>query len=190
MPVNQCINKNGWVTGTPWCRSPNFDLRPSGRQVDLLIVHNISLPPGEYGGSYIEDLFLNRLDPEVHPFFQEIFERQVSAHFLIRRNGEIVQFVSVFDRAWHAGQSEWLGLSNCNDYSIGIELEGTDFQPFTEVQYLKLAELTRLLLSFYPMITLDRVVGHSDVAPQRKTDPGLCFDWVRFKEDVLANGQD
>lgn len=186
MLTSQCIDENGWVVGVTWCPSPNFDMRPTDKQVDMLVVHNISLPPGEFGGHYIEDLFLNRLDPDAHPFFLDIYRCQVSSHFLIRRNGEIVQFVSVCDKAWHAGRSEWQGVPNCNDYSLGIELEGSDFKPFTSAQYFKLSELVKLLISFYPMITLERVVGHSDIAPERKTDPGPCFDWERFKNGVRS----
>jgi AmpD protein len=144
----------------------------------LLVVHNISLPPGEFGGPGIIDLFTNRLDPSAHPYYREIEGLRVSAHFLIRRDGELIQFVPCNRRAWHAGQSEWQGRGRCNDYSIGVEMEGADDRPFTAAQYAVLADLAKGLKQAYP---IRDVVGHSDVAPGRKTDPGPQFDWDRFR---------
>jgi len=158
--------------------SPNFDDRPEGTQVSLIVIHNISLPPGEFGGPYIEDLFLNRLDPEAHPFFREIEGLQVSAHYLVRRDGEVVQFVDPGKRAWHAGASSYKGRERCNDFSVGIELEGADDVPFAEPQYAALATLIRELESRFGPLDL---AGHSDIAPGRKTDPGPWFDWSRLK---------
>lgn len=163
--------------------SPNCDERPSASVIDLLIVHAISLPPGEFGGSAIEALFTNTLDPAAHPYFAGIAGLRVSAHFLIRRNGAIVQFVPCGKRAWHAGISSWRGRERCNDFSIGIELEGTDEDPFEDAQYRSLGALTDALAGRYP---LAHVAGHSDVAPGRKTDPGACFDWARYRLAVRA----
>lgn len=160
--------------------SPNFDDRPDGSAVDLIVVHNISLPPGQFGGSGIVDLFTNRLDPAEHPYYREIEHLRVSSHFLVRRDGELIQFVACGKRAWHAGQSEWQGRGRCNDFSVGIELEGADDVPFEDVQYLQLARLARALRRAYPIADC---VGHSDIAmpPGRKTDPGPHFDWPRFR---------
>ncbi len=160
--------------------SPNCDDRPDGCAIDLLVVHNISLPPGQFGGPGIIELFTNCLDPHAHPYYREIADAKVSSHFLVRRNGELVQFVPCGRRAWHAGQSAWRGRNRCNDFSIGIELEGTDCDAFEEVQYQTLAQLARALLEKYPIADC---VGHSDIAlpPGRKTDPGPCFDWARFR---------
>ena len=157
--------------------SPNCDQRPAGSEPTLLLLHSISLPPGEYGGDAIERLFTNRLDPRAHPYFSEIFSLRVSAHFVIRRDGEVVQFVPVHLRAWHAGESSWRGRSRCNDFSVGVELEGTDDTPFEEVQYARLTALVRALRTALP---LSSVAAHSDVAPARKTDPGARFGWQRF----------
>ena len=154
--------------------SPNCDQRPAGSEPTLLLLHSISLPPGEYGGDAIERLFTNRLDPRAHPYFSEIFSLRVSAHFVIRRDGEVVQFVPVHLRAWHAGESSWRGRSRCNDFSVGVELEGTDDTPFEEVQYARLGLLVAQLRSRFP---LRDIAAHSDVAPGRKTDPGTRFDW-------------
>jgi N-acetyl-anhydromuramoyl-L-alanine amidase len=178
------LNSFGWLTGVSCKPSPNFNSRPAGTEISLLVIHNISLPPGIFGGSAIEDFFLNRLNEDGHPYFREIITLRVSAHFLIKRDGEVIQFVSTLDRAWHAGQSEWLGKPDCNNYSLGIELEGCDDRPFTEKQYQKLAGLTTDLMSAYPSLTLERVVGHSDVAPDRKTDPGPEFDWLYYRRLV------
>lgn len=172
----------GWLDAAEHRPSPNFNARPSGCAVDLLVIHNISLPPAQFGGSAIEEFFLNRLDWSSHPYFKTIRGVEVSAHFLLRRDGRIVQFVSCDDRAWHAGQSSFEGRGNCNDFSIGIELEGTDTIPFTDAQYLALAQLTDVLMAAYPGLRKDRIVGHSDIAPGRKTDPGPAFDWVRYLE--------
>jgi AmpD protein len=170
-----------WLPDARRCPSPNCDERPSGQQVDLLVIHNISLPPDEFGGPWIEDLFLNRLDPAAHPYFAEIAGLKVSAHLLIRRDGEVVQFVPLELRAWHAGTSCYLGQDRCNDYSIGIELEGSDHQPFTSAQYDSLVTVTRQIMARYPAISLQRIAGHSDIAPERKSDPGPHFDWARYR---------
>jgi N-acetyl-anhydromuramoyl-L-alanine amidase len=161
--------------------SPNYDDRPPGSEITLVILHSISLPPGEYGGDAIERLFTNRLDPQAHPYFKEIFELRVSSHYLVRRDGEVVQFVPVERRAWHAGASSWRGRSRCNDFSVGIELEGTEDDAFTDAQYRALSELLRDLRSKFP---LRDVAAHSDVAPGRKTDPGVHFDWARLLAGV------
>lgn len=147
-----------------------------------MVIHNISLPPGEFGGTGIERLFLNRLDPAEHPFFEAIASLRVSAHLLIRRDGQLVQFVPFHLRAWHAGESSFQGRERCNDFSIGIELEGTDHLPYESAQYQTLVQVTRDLQQRYPEITPERIVGHSDIAPSRKTDPGPAFDWERFRE--------
>ncbi len=161
--------------------SPNFDDRPPGTRIALVVIHNISLPPGEFGGPWIEDLFMNRLDPGAHPYFQEIAGLEVSAHYLIRRDGEVIGFVDPDKRAWHAGVSVWNGREKCNDFSIGIELEGSDDVPFAEPQYEALAGLMKELNRRYgPLET----AGHSDIAPDRKTDPGPWFDWERFHRSL------
>ena len=167
------------VTQTP---SPNADERPAGCDVDLLVIHNISLPPGEFGGRYIDDLFCNCLDPQAHPYFAEIAHLEVSSHLLIRRDGTAVQFVPLNRRAWHAGQSAFGGRERCNDFSVGIELEGSDNTAFTDAQYHRLAEVTVAIRALFPAITDQRIVGHSDISPGRKTDPGPCFDWKRYRE--------
>ncbi|MCG6967090.1 MAG: 1,6-anhydro-N-acetylmuramyl-L-alanine amidase AmpD [Chromatiaceae bacterium] len=170
-----------WLPGVTHEPSPNADERPAGSDIDLLVIHNISLPPGEFGGPYISDLFLNRLDPTSHPYFGEIANLEVSAHLLVRRDGSVVQFVALDRRAWHAGQSDFCGRERCNDFSIGIELEGTDDQPYSEAQYRHLALLTRHIQDLFPAITAQRIVGHSDIAPGRKTDPGPGFSWARYR---------
>ena len=157
--------------------SPNCDRRPPGTSVNLLVIHNISLPPGQFGGQAITQLFTNTLDTRTHPYFSGLKGLRVSAHFLIRRSGETIQFVPCSRRAWHAGVSAWQGRAACNDFSIGIELEGTDSLPFSDRQYAVLIRLTRVLRRAYPLRDL---VGHSDIAPGRKTDPGPAFDWPRF----------
>jgi AmpD protein len=161
--------------------SPNFDDRPVGITLDLLVVHNISLPPGEFGGPWIDDLFTNQLDPNAHPYFKQIHQMQVSAHALIRRSGEIIQYVPFHKRAWHAGQSNYCGRERCNDFSIGIELEGCDTEDFEPCQYEQLALLIKALLKAYPDLSTDNIVGHSDIAPQRKTDPGPHFEWDKLR---------
>jgi AmpD protein len=172
------IDPDGLLQGVRWVPSPNCDARPEGSAIDLLVIHNISLPPGEFGGPGVIELFTNRLDPNGHPYYREIAGREVSAHFLIRRDGGLIQFVPCGRRAWHAGESVWRGRSRCNDFSLGIELEGCDDQPFEDTQYERLAELTRALQAKYPITD---IVGHSDIAPGRKTDPGPCFDWARYR---------
>ena len=166
---------DGWLKGTRWLRSPNQGSRPAGCAVSLVVLHNISLPPGEFGGPWIERLFTNRLDPAAHPYFATITGLRVSAHFVIRRGGEIVQLVGCDRRAWHAGESSWQGCPNCNDWSVGIELEGSDDRPFAREQYHALWRLLDALRRRYPITA---IVGHSDVAPGRKTDPGPHFDWA------------
>lgn len=164
----------GWLEGVSWLPSPNFGERPAGAEVSLVVIHNISLPPHQFGGDWVEDFFLNRLDPTAHPYFATIADVQVSAHFYVRRDGRIVQFVGCDKRAWHAGQSCWCDRDNCNDYSVGIELEGSDTQAFTAEQYAALWPLLDALRTRYPLVA---IAGHSDVAPGRKTDPGTYFDW-------------
>lgn len=158
--------------------SPNCNARPAGCVADLLVLHSISLPPGEFGGPAIEQLFTNCLPADGHPYFQGIYQLQVSAHLLIRRDGSLVQFVPFDQRAWHAGQSRYDGRENCNDFSIGIELEGTDTGPFEPAQYASLARVIRSLLRTYPTLLRQRIAGHSDIAPGRKSDPGTGFDWA------------
>lgn len=176
------IGEDGWVRGARHVPSPNREERPAGAIPSLVVVHNISLPPGEFGGEAIEALFQNRLDCDAHPYFDaNLRGLRVSAHFLIRRDGELVQFVSCDARAWHAGVSNFLGRERCNDFSIGIELEGADDQPFEPAQYAALATLTRALAARYPV---EAVAGHADIAPGRKTDPGPCFDWQRYARDA------
>ncbi|MEZ9040463.1 MULTISPECIES: 1,6-anhydro-N-acetylmuramyl-L-alanine amidase AmpD [unclassified Vibrio] len=175
------MSSNGWYDNARHVPSPYFDARPSADDISLLVVHNISLPPGQFGGPYIELFFTGKLDPKEHPFFKVIHQMGVSAHCLIRRDGEVVQFVSFLDRAWHAGQSSFAGRERCNDYSIGIELEGSDFVAYTEQQYQSLAQLTETLVSNFPQITRQRITGHQYIAPLRKTDPGLVFDWKKYQ---------
>ena len=174
--------KTGWVSGVRHCPSPNHDDRPENTEADLLVIHGISLPPGKYGGDFIDQLFTNALDPEEHSYFQEICELRVSTHLLIRRTGEIVQYVPLIKRAWHAGASEFEGRECCNDFSIGIELEGCDDEPYEEVQYSQLAKITQLIQKRWPGITQEKIVGHCDIAPGRKTDPGFAFDWPYFRK--------
>lgn len=173
--LNECIQ----------CPSPNKDARPDNIAIDLIVVHSISLPPGEYGSDAIECFFQNQLDKNAHPYFEEIHEMQVSAHALIKRSGEIVQFVPFHERAWHAGQSNYAGRQRCNDFSIGIELEGTDSGEFEEIQYQQLANLVRVLQNTYPAIA-DHITGHSDIAPGRKKDPGTGFDWDKLKNYISS----
>lgn len=161
--------------------SPNHDPRARGTLVDLLVIHNISLPPGRFGGPWIEQLFLNRIDPSAHPYFERLAGLRVSAHLLIRRDGELVQFVDLRERAWHAGTSSFQGRNACNDFSIGIELEGDDTTPYSDAQYGRLAETTARIMARFPAITPARIVGHSDIAPERKSDPGAAFDWARYR---------
>ena len=164
-------------------KSPHFDERPPGEKVSLIVIHNISLPPGEYGGDWIDDLFMGTLDTKAHPYFATLEGVRVSSHFLIRRDGTLVQYVPCDKRAWHAGASSWKGRERCNDFSIGIELEGSDDVPFAEPQYATLAELTQSLFKRYGIL---EIVGHSDIAPGRKTDPGPWFDWDRLRHSLRA----
>jgi AmpD protein len=168
------INKTGICAQATQIRSPNFDARPNRATATLIVVHNISLPPQEYGGNAIIELFTNQLNPNEHPYYAEISQLKVSSHFLIRRNGALIQFVSCLDRAWHAGASQWQGRERCNDFSIGIELEGSDFEAFEAAQYQTLNHLITSLKAHY---NIEAVTGHSDIAPGRKTDPGPFFDW-------------
>lgn len=170
------IDAEGLLVGAEYIASPNCDDRPQG-SIDLLVIHNISLPPGEFGGDGVQRLFTNTLDAAEHPYYATIAGLKVSAHFFLRRDGQIQQFVPCLKRAWHAGVSCWQGASRCNDFSIGIELEGSDEMPFTAAQYAALTSLTRALRAAYP---LRGIAGHSDIAPQRKTDPGPYFDWARY----------
>jgi AmpD protein len=172
---------DGWVEGARRLPSPNRDERPAGAEVSLLLVHAISLPPGQYGGDSIERLFTNRLDPQAHPYFSEIAGLEVSSHFLVRRDGALVQFVPVHERAWHAGVSQWRGRERCNDFSIGVELEGSEEAAFESVQYSTLVALVRALRATLP---LRDIAAHSEVAPGRKTDPGPRFDWARLLSEL------
>lgn len=171
------LDPAGWLDAARHVPSPNYDDRPDNETPSLIVIHNISLPPGQFTGNAVEDLFTNRLDWDAHPYYQSIRGLTVSTHFFIRRDGELIQFVPCSKRAWHAGMSQWRGRGKCNDFSIGIELEGTDHHPFTEMQYARLASLLSSLKSSYP---IQDIVGHSDIAPGRKTDPGPNFDWVRL----------
>lgn len=173
--------RSGWLDDVRPLPSPHCGARPPGAFIDLLVIHNISLPPGELGGPWVEQLFCGQLDPAAHPYFATIAHNPVSAHLFIRRDGETIQFVDLWQRAWHAGRSSWQGQPECNDYSIGIELEGTDHMPFSDAQYTRLALVTREIMRRFPAITAERIVGHSDVAPGRKTDPGPAFDWKRYR---------
>ncbi len=175
---------DGWLAGARRLMSPNCDDRPPGAAVTLVVLHSISLPPGEFGGDAIERLFTNRLDASAHPSFREVAALRVSAHFLVRRNGALVQFVPVARRAWHAGVSRWRRRDRCNDFSVGIELEGTDAQAYEDAQYERLASLLSALRKACPV---REIAAHSDVAPKRKTDPGARFDWPRLLS-MLARG--
>ena len=185
MKVNSSIELHGgWIeNGARECVSPHFNARPDN-EVSLLVIHSISLPVGCYGGPYIDQLFQGCLDIEADRDFVELKGLAVSAHFMIRRDGEIVQYVSCDERAWHAGISAYQGRQACNDFSIGIEMEGTDLKDYTDIQYHELTRLTLALFATYPMLNMDTLVGHSDIAPGRKTDPGESFDWVRYREGL------
>jgi AmpD protein len=189
MSVSGRVAAEGFLPDARQVPSPNCDERPAGTTIDLLVIHNISLPPGRFGGPWIEALFQNRLDPRAHPYFAGVADRRVSAHLLIRRDGELIQFVDLRRRAWHAGPSHFAGRAACNDYSIGIELEGADEVPFTDAQYDRLAAVTEILMQRWPAITAARIVGHSDIAPGRKTDPGPAFDWVRYRAAIGREGR-
>ena len=176
--------RDGWYRFAHRLPSPNFGARPKQAHIDLLVLHSVSLPPGVYGGDQVQALFTNQLDWDAHPYFKSMEGLQVSAHFYIRRTGDVLQFVSCDDRAWHAGQSNYRGRNNCNDDSIGIELEGSDDQTFTDAQYQTLANLTSALASRHP---LSHVAGHEHIAPGRKTDPGPFFDWQRYQVEFDAH---
>ncbi|MEN8169498.1 MAG: 1,6-anhydro-N-acetylmuramyl-L-alanine amidase AmpD [Pseudomonadota bacterium] len=181
-------SSTGLMQGARYLASPNCDYRPNEEQPSLLVIHGISLPPGEYGGPWIDALFTNTLDPQAHPYFAAIHQLRVSSHLLIRRDGERLQYVPFNKRAWHAGLSSYQGREHCNDFSVGIELEGADDEAYEPVQYRVLAESIAALLAAYPELSAERITGHSDIAPGRKTDPGPHFDWSRFHqllEDVI-----
>jgi len=173
------LTTDGRLPGARFIASHNQDDRPADVAICLLVVHAISLPPGEFGGNGVKHLFTNCLDPDAHPYYRELHGLRVSAHFFIRRDGSVIQFVPTLRRAWHAGISHWRGRERCNDFSLGIELEGCDDQPFTHIQYVRLARLIRILRRTY---AIEEIVGHSDIAPARKTDPGPCFDWQRLRQ--------
>jgi len=177
--------KTGLLENCTQCPSPNKDSRPENTCIDLVVLHSISLPPGQYGGNAIEKFFQNKLDKNQHPYFEEICQLQVSSHVLIKRCGEIVQFVPFHERAWHAGKSNYEGRECCNDFSIGIELEGSDTDRFEDIQYQQLAQLIAALQVAYPAIS-SHITGHSDIAPGRKTDPGTGFDWERLNKSITT----
>ena len=186
VPMTFSIDQEGWCLQARQLPSPNHNERPEGLPVELLVIHNISLPPGQFGGPYITDLFLNRLDYDEHPFFDQLRQLRVSSHFFIRRTGELIQFVPTEKRAWHAGKSSFMGKEGCNDFSIGIEMEGTDFVPFEPTQYQTLIALTKALAKRYPQMR--HVTGHEHIAPVRKTDPGPFFDWKGYRQALTDNG--
>ena len=177
--------ESGWLTTARKVPSAHFNERPEAVSPWLLVIHNISLPPGKFGGPWIDQLFTGTLNPDDDPYFAGIAALKVAAHCLIRRDGEVVQYVAFDKRAWHAGQSSYQGQENCNDFSIGIELEGTDTLPYTAQQYESLCQITRLLMQSYP-INADHITGHSDIAPGRKTDPGDAFDWQHYRQQLRA----
>jgi len=178
--------ENGWLSEVDRMLSPNCDERPDAEDISLIVIHGISLPPGEFGGGWIDRLFTNTLPAEAHPCFAQLQGLQVSAHVLIRRDGQMVQYVPFHRRAWHAGVSSFSGRERCNDYSIGIELEGTDATPYDTPQYEALAQLIRLLRRHYPRLSAEAIAGHSDIAPGRKTDPGPSFQWSRLRTLLVA----
>ncbi len=186
-PVKTRNVVDGWLCPARRVISPNFNERPDCDDISLLVIHNISLPPEQFGSGYIEHFFCNQLNTSIHPYFKKIADIQVSSHLLITREGEVIQFVPFHKRAWHAGRSSFGGREECNDFSIGIELEGADNIPFSRAQYAILAEVSNVLMKTYSAITKDRVVGHSDVAPGRKTDPGPAFNWPFFYECLDAS---
>ncbi|MBR0573101.1 MULTISPECIES: 1,6-anhydro-N-acetylmuramyl-L-alanine amidase AmpD [Pasteurellaceae] len=174
--------KNGWLTQSKRVLSPHFSQRSDVNDISLLVIHYISLPPEQFGGDFIDRFFEGTLDPTHHPYFKEIKDLKVSAHCLINRNGEITQYVNFNDMAWHAGISQFQSRDKCNEFSIGIELEGSNEQPFTELQYQSLVKLTHIIMRNYPQITQDRIVGHCDIAPERKIDPGQYFNWDYYNQ--------
>ena len=179
-----CRIINGWCDAASIQHSPNFDDRPHKQEIDLLVIHAISLPPNKFGGGYIQDFFQNQLDIAADPYFEEIAGLEVSTHFLIERGGELIQFVATDKRAWHCGESNFCGRQRCNDFAIGIELEGCDESEFCDEQYARLESLTRAIRRAYPKIVPANIVGHSDIAPGRKTDPGPYFDWARYRASL------
>lgn len=179
--------RRGLIPKARLCLSPNYDERPAACVPELIVIHNISLPPNEYGGDGIDQLFTNNLDKNAHPFYAEIHQLRVSSHLLIRRDGELVQYVPFDKRAWHAGVSSFLGREVCNDFSIGIEMEGSDFEPFTQAQYEVLEATIKQLLDNYPSLSAANITGHEHIAPGRKTDPGPYFDWQRLSEVFKVN---
>lgn len=178
--------QDGYLTSAIRCPSPNINQRPVEQFISLLVIHNISLPPGKFGTGCVQKFFTNQLDPTQDPYFQTVADLKVSAHLFIERDGAITQFAPFGARAWHAGVSSFNGVANCNDYSIGIELEGCDNIAYTDAQYEALTRVTGDIMRIYPQITLERIVGHSDVAPGRKTDPGEAFDWARYRASLQA----
>ena len=178
------IDAAGFLDTTQFIASPNCDERPAGTEINLLVIHNISFPPNEFGGNGVIELFTNQIDLDAHPYYQSLQGLKVSSHFFIRRDGSIIQFVPCNLRAWHAGVSYWQGKEKCNDFSIGIELEGSDTTPFTEAQYAALIAMTKCLRDHYP---IRHITGHSDIAPGRKTDPGPHFDWERYAAELGSN---
>jgi AmpD protein len=177
---------SGLMSGARQIASPNCDSRPAGVEADLIVVHGISLPPEEFGGPWIERLFTNTLPPQAHPYFAQVQSVRVSAHLVLGRDGAVTQYVRFTERAWHAGKSIYLGREACNDFSVGIELEGTDTTPYEDAQYGALAEVVAALCAAYPRLSPDRLAGHSDIAPGRKTDPGPAFDWMRARHLIAA----
>jgi AmpD protein len=177
---------SGLMLGVRQIASPNHDARPPGVEADLIVVHGISLPPGEFGGPWIDRLFANTLPAEMHPYFAEVCALRVSSHLVIQRDGLLTQYVSFLDRAWHAGTSNYQGREACNDFSVGVELEGTDTLEYESAQYGVLAEVVAALCAAYPRLSPQRMVGHSDISPGRKTDPGPAFDWPRAREEIAA----
>ena len=184
------LRASGRIGAALWRPSPNFGARPASSQISLVVVHCISLPPGQFGGPEIEDFFCNQLDCTAHPYFQTIATMTVSAHLLIRRDGTLVQFVSLLDRAWHAGRSHFRGQDECNDFSIGIELEGSDEVPYTGDQYQALCDVCQQIMAAWPEIGVDEITGHSNIAPGRKTDPGPAFDWSRLQQSLAKPKKD
>jgi len=178
--------ESGLLRGARQIASPNFDSRPAGVETDLIVVHGISLPPGEFGGPWIDRLFTNTLPPQQHPYFAEVAPLRVSSHLVLDRDGKVTQYVRFTDRAWHAGKSVYKQREACNDYSVGVELEGTDTLPYAAAQYGALAEVVAALCAAHPRLSARRLVGHSDIAPGRKTDPGPAFDWPRARRLIAS----
>lgn len=184
--VSKVVVEDGYLTSAIRCPSPNTNQRPLNQSISLLVIHNISLPPGKFGTGCVQKFFTNQLDPSQDPYFETIADLKVSAHLFIERNGTVTQFASFDARAWHAGVSSFNGVANCNDYSIGIELEGCDNIAYTDAQYEALVAVSDQIMRAYPHITLDRIVGHNHIAPDRKTDPGEAFDWSRYRASLQA----